>query len=277
MATTATVTAIMDDTRATTSPEINPAHANGLVQLLFAWSLLVVALAITAHSTNLLWHDLALYRLHAVAHAIRFGEPVSNIELARLIPQALAWDRAHALNSADLDDAAQVVSLFAARNRRNSFLSPSLLATAESLLKERLAVAPADGNSWLRLAFVRTARVGLDPLAHDALRMSWLVTPREFPVMWPSLVFRVAHWSELTTEEQFAAADLAAGLWHKPPERGALKRYLAHLPPQLLATLLADIIDPVAQAGLAKLWAGNGKRTADCRDLRLCLPKSHYP
>lgn len=214
--------------------------------------MLVLALGVVAVSGDFLWHDLALYRLHAVAHAIRFGEPVTTAQLAQVIPQAIAWDQAHALSASDLDDAAQVVSLFAQRNRANAFLAPALLATAEKLLKERLALAPADGNSWLRLAFVRTGRSSLDPLAHDALRMSWLVTPREFTVLWPSLKFRTAHWSEMTVEEQFAAADLAAGLWHKPPERDALKSYLAKLPPQLMSTLLADMTDGEARAALSK-------------------------
>ncbi len=198
----------------------------------------------------MLWHDLAFLPLHAAAHDIRFGKVVSNSRLAGVVPGTLAADQTGALRAADVDDAALVVSLFAVRER-GTFLAPALRATAEHLLEERLALAPADGNSWLRLAFIRTARVGLDQRAHDALRMSWLVTPREFPVMWPSLKFRVGHWAGMTTEEQFAAADLVAGLWHKPPERDALRTYLAHLPPQLLGTLLADMTDPDARAALS--------------------------
>jgi len=67
--------------------------------------------------------------------------------------------------------------------------------------------------------------------------MSWLVTPREFSVMWPSLKFRSSHWADMTVEEQFAAA---------------LRRYLAQLPPQLLATLLADMTDADARAALSR-------------------------
>ncbi|HXC56180.1 MAG TPA: hypothetical protein VNU97_12855 [Rhizomicrobium sp.] len=240
----------MDATRTTTPPEAGAAGDRG--RRLFAWALLIFAVAIVVLSGNYLRHDLALYRLHAVAHAIRFGEPVTTAQLAQVSTQAIDWDRTQALDASDLDDAAQVVSLFAERNRGNAFLAPALLATAEKLLKERVAAAPADGNSWLRLAYIRAAMVGLDPLAHDALRMSWLVTPREFSVMWPSLKFRSSHWADMTVEEQFAAADLAAGLWHKPPERDALRRYLAQLPPQLLATLLADMTDADARAALSR-------------------------
>ena len=57
---------------------------------------------------------------------------------------------------------------------------------------------------------------------------------------------------EMTVEEQFATADLAAGLWQKPPERDALKSYLAKLPPQLLSTLLVDMMDADARAALSK-------------------------
>lgn len=219
---------------------------------LYAWLLLAFAALVVGLSADFLWHDLTYFRLHGVAHAVRYGEPVATAQLARVVPQAIAADEAGALNAFDLDDAGQVVSLFAIRNRGNVVLAPALLATAEKLLKERLARAPADGNSWLRLAYVRTARIGLDPLAHEALRMSWLVTPREFSVLWPGLKFRVAHWPRMTVEEQFAAADLAAGLWHKPPERAALRDYLAHLPPQLLSTLLADITDGEARAALSR-------------------------
>ncbi len=238
----------MADTRTTTAPE---GRADNWGARLFGLALLALSLAIIGISGNLLWHDLALYRLHAVAKAIRFGEPVSTKALAQVLPQAIAWDQAQALNASDLDDAALVMSLFAERNR-GSFLAPSLLLTAEKLLKERVAAAPADGNSWLRLAYIRTARVGLDPFAHGALRMSYLTTPREFSVIWPSLKFRVDHWGLMSIEEQFAAADLAAGIWHKPPERAALKSYLAALPPGLRSTLLADIIDSEARAALSK-------------------------
>ena len=240
----------MDATKTIMPPE--PVRTLGRNHRLFTWSMLVFASGVVALSSNFLWHDLALYRLHSAAHAIRFGEPVTTSQLAQVISKVIDWDQAQDLNANDLDDAAQAVSVFANRNRGNVFLSPALLATAEKLLKERVALAPADGNSWLRLAYVRTARVGLDQLAHDALRMSWLVTPREFSVMWPSLKFRSAHWPEMSVEEQFAAADLAAGLWHKPPERDAIKDYLAKLPPHLLATLLADMTDAEAQAALSR-------------------------
>jgi hypothetical protein len=213
--------------------------------------LLLLAIALIAVSGDLLYHDLALYRLHAVAKSIRFGEPVTTTELAQVLPQAISWDRDGALNASDLDDAALAMSLFAERNR-SSFLAPSLFLTAEKLLKERLAKAPADGNSWLRLAYIRTEHVGMDTLAHDALRMSWEVTPREYPVMWPSLKFRVDHWSQMTVQEQFAAADQVTGLWHKPPERAALRAYLAKLPPQLRSTLLADMTDSQARSAVMK-------------------------
>ena len=155
------------------------------------------------------------------------------------------------MRSSDLDDAGLVAALFADHNRANRLMAPALLATAEHLLRERLALAPADGNSWLRLAFVHTARFGLDPLARQALRMSWLVTPREFAVLWPALKFHMNHWQELTAEEQDTAADLVVGLWHKPPERDALRHYLAGLPPGQRKALLARIADPAAGAALS--------------------------
>ncbi len=237
----------MENTKTTTRPDEPPAWRARPA----AFALLAFALGLIVLSGGLLRHDLALYRLHAVAKAIRFGEPVSNAGLAQAVQQAIVGDQDHVLNASDLDDAAQVASLFAERNRA-SFLAPSLQLTAENLLRARLAEAPADGNSWLRLAYVRTARIGLDPLAHAALRMSWLATPREFAVMWPSLRFRVAHWDRLTIEEQFAAADLVAGLWHKPPERDALQRFLAQLPPHLLSSLMADMVDSEARAALQR-------------------------
>ena len=238
----------MADTRTITAAE---GRATNLGGRLAGLALLALSLAIIGISGNLLWHDLALYRLHAVAKSIRFGEPVSTRSLAQVLPQAIAWDQAHALNASDLDDAALVMSLFAERNR-GSFLAPSLQLTAEKLLKERVAAAPADGNSWLRLAYIRTSRVGLDPLAHGALRMSYMTTPREFSVIWPSLKFRVDHWGQMSIEEQFAAADLAVGIWHKPPERAALKGYLASLPPGLRSSLLADMIDSEARTALSR-------------------------
>ena len=247
MDTMATATATMDATKITTRPEGTRRSRRPL-----AWTLLGLALAIVTLSGDLLWHDVALYRLHAVAHAIRFGERVTKAQLALAASDAIRGDDQGNLNAADLDDAAQVVSLLADNNRGNAFLAPALLATSESLLRKRLALAPADGHSWLRLAYVRTARVGFDPLAHDALRESWLVTPREFTVMWPSLKFRIAHWFKLTVEEQFAAADLVAGLWHKPPEREAIRQYLAKLPPQLTGTLLTDMTDAEARAALSQ-------------------------
>jgi hypothetical protein len=81
--------------------------------------------------------------------------------------------------------------------------------------------------------------------------MSWLVTPREFSVMWPGLRFRMDHWQELTVEEQFAAADLVAGLWHKPPERDALRHYLAGIPADRRKVLLTRIVDPAAAKALS--------------------------
>ncbi|MGC9953113.1 MAG: hypothetical protein ABSD21_02390 [Rhizomicrobium sp.] len=213
--------------------------------------MLAFGVCLVAYATDWLWHDLQVYRLHAVAHDIREGKPFTNAELAGALPSAIDLDRMHGLRASDLDDAGQVASLFADRNRANRLLAPALQATAEHLLRERLALAPADGNSWLRLAFVRTARFGLDPKAKQALRMSWLVTPREFAVMWPALKFRMNHWQELTAEEQDTAADLAVGLWHKPPERDALRRYLADFPPGQRRALLARIVDPAAGAALS--------------------------
>ncbi len=222
--------------------------------------LLALALGLVTHATVWLWYDFHTYSLHAVAREIREDKPVSTVALARVIPNALAQDAAHGLGPSDLDDAALIVSLFADRNRANRLLAPALLATAEHLLRERLALAPADGNSWLRLAFVRTARFGLDPLARQALRMSWLVTPREIAVMWPGLKFRMDHWSALTTEEKDAAADLAVGLWHKPPERGALRDYLATLPAAQRNELLTLMADPQARVALSSLQPGTALR-----------------
>ena len=219
-------------------------------------ALLALGLGLVGLSADFLHHDLGLYRLHAVAKAIRFGNPVTDRDLALAVSQAQIWDRHGALNASDADDAALAASLFAERNR-TSFLAPALYQSAETLLKERLALAPADGNSWLRLAYVHAAHIGrtstgLDGLAHAALRMSFETTPREISVMWPSLRFRVDHWSQMTQQEQFAAADLVTGLWHKPPERAALKAYLDKLPPHLLSSLLSDMIDPDARGGVLK-------------------------
>jgi hypothetical protein len=214
-------------------------------------ALLAVALGLIGLSADLLYRDLGLYRLHAVAKAIRFDKPVTDQDLARAVSQAIAWDRAAALNPSDADDAALAASLFAERNR-TSFLAPALYQTAENLLKERLTQAPADGNSWLRLAYIHTAHAGLDGLSRAALRMSIETTPREISVMWPGLKFRVDHWAQMTVPEQFAAADLVTGLWHKPPERAALKNYLDKLPPHLLSSLLSDMIDPDARSAVLK-------------------------
>ena len=59
------------------------------------------------------------------------------------------------------------------------------------------------------------------------------------------------HWQELTVDEQFAAADLVTGLWHKPPERGSLRHYLAKIPADRRQVLLTRIVDPVAAKALS--------------------------
>ena len=214
-------------------------------------ALLLLGASLVIYSTDWLLHDLKVFRLHGVARDIREGKSVAETELANVLSEALVLDRAQELRSSDLDDAALVASLFADHNARNPVQAPALFATAERLLRARLALAPADGNSWLRLAFVHTARFGLDTQARQALRMSWLVTPREFSVMWPGLRFRMDHWQELTVEEQFAAADLITGLWHKPPERDTLRHYLAGIPADRRKVLLTRIVDPTAANALS--------------------------
>ena len=213
--------------------------------------LALAGLVLLAYATVWLWHDSAVYRLHGVARNIRFGHSVTSEDLAQAASDALALDRNGMLRSDDIDDAAQVLFQFSMR-KSGSFLKPALLEATEALLRRRLALAPADGNSWLRLAYVHTAHIGLDQFAHAALRMSFETTPREISVMWPSLKFRVDHWNQMTVQEQFASADLVTGLWHKPPERVALKAYLNKLPPHLLSSLLSDMIDPDARGGVLK-------------------------
>ena len=138
----------------------------------------VLSLALTSYCAVWLAHDAAVYPIHVAAKDLREGQSVSNQQLAAALARAVPLDDKAELGSSDLDDAAQVATQFAARHLESRLLAPPLLATAEHLVRERLVLSPADGNSWFRLALVHTARAGFDRLGHSALRMSWLVTPR---------------------------------------------------------------------------------------------------
>jgi len=234
----------MGTTRTTTHPE-----GAGRLRVLVA-TLLALALGLSSYAVLWLTREGGLIGLHAVARDIRYGRLVPVTEIARLMPRIIAKDTRRDLSADDLDDAALIASLFAEQQRSNRIAAPALWAVAEQLIRERLARAPADGNSWLRLSYVRTQRFGLDVVARQALRMSWLVTPREFSVMWPSLKFRIEHWADLTADEKGAAADLMVGLWHKPPARADVIAYWARLSVNQRSELLSLMRDPLCKKAL---------------------------
>lgn len=216
---------------------------------------LAVLLAVIGFMTSacaILWlcHDARDYELHAVARAISNGEPVSNEALARAVITGVTLERAGDASSLDLSDAGLTTTYLAQRNNASPQMLAPLLATDERFLHERLAKAPADGYSWLRLAIVHNARVGVDPLTDRALMMSWLVTSREISVMWPGLKFRIALWNKLSVEQHREAADLVVGIWHKPPDRDALRHYVLSLWPETRISLLSLVADPQVYAAL---------------------------
>jgi hypothetical protein len=215
-------------------------------------ALFAMALGACVACFSICWllHDREIYRLHALAQDISYGRPVADAELAGALITAIDLNKTGDLDPTDLNDAGLVATTFAQRNASRPLILPSLLAVAEQLLRSRLEKAPADGNSWLRLAAVRTARFGLDALSLRALTMSWLVAPREFSLMWPSLEFRVSHWQELPLDQRREAADLVTGLWHKPPEQDRLKRYILNLPVDTRRSMVNLLSDRDVIAGL---------------------------